>query len=220
MFRVRKVITGPLQENCYIVFDEKKSECVVIDPGDEGEKIEKEILSISRNATLRYILLTHCHFDHIGALRYLKKNLGGEILMHRNELGLLENANLVASYFGFQIDEPPPPDKFIDDGEEITLWDNVFVRAIYVPGHSPGGMAYLFVVQEKEKREYHLFTGDILFAGSVGRTDLPGGNWDALITGIKAKLLTLPPDTIVYPGHGPETTIAREKLTNPFLIYY
>jgi len=204
-----KVVTGLLEENCYVIKDKKNAISIVIDPGDDGEKIADAI----GNFEVKYILLTHAHFDHVGALKYLKENFGGEILMHKGDLALLENASLVAGYFGISVQQPPPPDNFVEDGDIITA-GNLKIKVIHVPGHSPGGVAYYMDSGEK-----HLFTGDILFAGSVGRTDLPGGNWNLLISGIKQKLLVLPPETIVYPGHGPETTIGREKVSNPFILF-
>jgi glyoxylase-like metal-dependent hydrolase (beta-lactamase superfamily II) len=213
--QIKVVVTGPLEENCYIIFDEETNECIIIDPGDDGEEIEEEVKRFSPEAKVKYILLTHAHFDHVGALKYVKEKLGGEILMHKGDLPLLQRAHDLAMFFGLKIPEQPPPDRFIEDSEEI-IFNKIKVKAIHVPGHSPGGMAYLF----SYKNELHLFTGDILFAGSIGRTDLPGGNFELLISGIKTKLMILPPETKVYPGHGPETTIAREKLTNPFILFY
>ncbi len=204
---IERVITGPIEENCYVIISEK--ECIVIDPGDDGDKIAEVIGS----RTVKYIALTHAHFDHIGALKYIKERFGGEIIMHKADLFLLENAPKTAAFFGLKCDPQPHPDRFVEDQDEIEFGE-IKIKVIHVPGHSPGGVAYLF---EKGK-EKHLFTGDILFAGSVGRTDLPGGNWEQLITGIRRKLLTLDPATYVYPGHGPITTIAREMLTNPFLM--
>ncbi len=214
--QIKVVVTGPLEENCYIVFDEDTNECIIIDPGDDGEEIENEIKKISEDIKVKYILLTHAHFDHVGALKYVKEKFGGEILMHKGDLFLLQRAHEVAMMFGLTVQKQPPPDRFIEDSDEIWLNERIKIKAIYVPGHSPGGMAYLFTY----KKEFHLFTGDILFAGSIGRTDLPGGNFEMLISGIKNKLMVLPPETIVYPGHGPTTTIAREKLTNPFILFY
>ncbi len=204
---IKTIVTGLLDENCYVI--ENGNECVIIDPGDDGDKILREV----KDTKIKYILLTHAHFDHVGALSYVKGK-GGEIIMHRGDLPLLRVAKHIAERFGLTIDEPPPPDRFVEDGQELEFGE-IKIKVIHVPGHSPGGVAYLFSSGGKR----HLFTGDILFAGSVGRTDLPGGNWQQLITGIKEKLMILPPDTIVYPGHGPTTTIAREKLTNPFILF-
>lgn len=210
--QIKTIITGIFQENCYVV--SVGSEGVIIDPGDDAE----EIIPACRGIDIKYILLTHAHMDHVGALRKVVEEFGKngrapEILMHKADLPLLEVAPSMARYFGYEIDEPPEPTGFLEDGDELSF-SKFKIKAIHVPGHSPGGMAYLLIYE----KEYHLFTGDILFAGSIGRTDLPGGNYEQLIYGIKTKLLTLPPDTIVYPGHGPTTTIAREKLLNPFLL--
>lgn len=211
--RVKTIVTGLFQENCYVV--SSGADAFIIDPGDDAD----EILSACRNLDVRYILLTHAHMDHVGALREIweemqKKGKNPQILMHKSDLFLLELAPSMARYFGYEINEPPEPSGFVEDGDELDF-AGLKIKVIHVPGHSPGGTAYFISDGDKN----HLFTGDILFAGSIGRTDLPGGNYNQLVYGIKSKLLVLPLETIVYPGHGPTTTIAREKVSNPFLIF-
>lgn len=210
---IRTLVVGMFQVNCYIV--RIGTNVVIIDPGDEAEEILREVEGLD----VRYILLTHAHVDHVGALRGVceglsKRGLFPKILMHRDDLFLLENAQAMAAYFGYEVEEPPAPSDFLRDGDEMDFGE-VKMRTIHVPGHSPGSLSYLFT----DGMTRYLFTGDVLFAGSIGRTDLPGGSHRQLIRSIKEKLLVLPPDTVVYPGHGPTTTIAREKLVNPFIIF-
>lgn len=211
--KIKTIVTGLFQENCYVV--SLGDEGLIIDPGDDAE----EILSACAGLDIKYILLTHAHVDHVGALKTLwnvfsKNQSQPKILMHKGDLFLLELAPSMAKYFGYDIEDPPEPSGFLEDSQELDF-AGLKVKVIHVPGHSPGGLSF-FISDSLEK---HLFTGDILFAGSIGRTDLPGGNYNHLIYGIKTKLLILPPETIVYPGHGPTTTIGREKISNPFLLF-
>lgn len=211
--KIKTIVTGLFQENCYIVSFGNKS--LIIDPGDNPE----EILRACDGLDVKYILLTHAHVDHVGALKPICDAFSDlqdppKILMHKGDVFLLELAPSMAKYFGYDIQEPPEPSGFIEDGDEIDF-AGLKIKVIHVPGHSPGGVSY-YISDGSEK---HLFTGDILFAGSIGRTDLPGGNYNQLIYGIKTKLLVLPPETIVYPGHGPTTTVGREKISNPFVLF-
>lgn len=201
-----RIVVGPLEVNCYILADEQTGEAVVIDPGDDAE----EILKIIRNENLkvRYIVNTHAHFDHVGANSRLKQETGAEVLMHEADAAMLADAADQAIIFGSRITQPPQPDRYVQDGDEISAGE-VKLRILHTPGHSRGGICLL--------GDGMVFTGDSLFAGSIGRTDFEGGDLMSLIGAIKTKLLTLPDDTIVYPGHGPETTIGDEKRDNPFL---
>ena len=212
MLYVRRIVTGPLEENCWIVGDTDKKECAIIDPGYDGDYIVLETASLG--FSVKYILLTHAHVDHILALRFVKDRTNAPVYLHKRESFLLKTAPVQAPLFGMKPSIPPSPDYFVDEDTQLEI-GSYKIKCILVPGHSPGGTAYIF--SDDSNPPMHLFTGDILFAGSVGRTDLPGGNWELLISGIKNKILTLPDDTIVYPGHGPTTTIGREKKTNPFL---
>lgn len=190
------------QTNCYIVQDEETKEAMVIDPGGEAEKII-EMLDILE-ANLKYIYLTHCHGDHIGALKELKEEKGGKILVHRNDVEGLYNKDIsLTDYIGIH-DVKLEADSRVDDGDKIHI-GNLEFTIIHTPGHTAGGSC---LYSEKEKL---LFSGDTLFHGTWGRTDLPTSSFQDIIQSITTKLLTLPDDTIVYPGHGKSTMIEEEK---------
>ncbi len=199
-------MVGPLQVNCYIIADEKTKEAVVIDPGDDAQ----DILGIIRKKglTVKYIVNTHAHFDHVGGNEELKEATGAEILLHEADAALLGSTSGQARTFGMNAPASPKADRYVKHGDVITAGE-VSLAVLHIPGHSPGGICLV--------EQGMVFTGDALFAGSIGRTDLPGGSHMALIGAIKANLLTLPDDTKVYPGHGPESTIGEEKRENPYL---
>ena len=199
-------MVGPLQVNCYIIADEKTKEAVVIDPGDDAQ----DILGIIRKKglTVKYIVNTHAHFDHVGGNEELKEATGAEILLHEADAALLGSTSGQARTFGMNAPASPKADRYVKHGDVITAGE-VSLAVLHIPGHSPGGICLV--------EQGMVFTGDALFAGSIGRTDLPGGSHMALIGAIKAILLTLPDDTKVYPGHGPESTIGEEKRENPYL---
>ncbi len=184
---------GPLGTNCYILGSEKTLAGAIVDPGGDEENIVDQVTS--KKLEIKYIINTHAHMDHIHSNEYIKKIYSCPIYMHEKDEELLP--------VGF-----PPPDKKLKEGEEIKL-GNLSLLILHTPGHSPGGIS---IVVEK-----NVFTGDALFAGGIGRTDLPGGDYDLLIQSIKKKLLTLPDDFTVYPGHGPSSKIGVEKRENPFL---
>ncbi|MEK6700326.1 MAG: MBL fold metallo-hydrolase [Nitrospirota bacterium] len=201
-----RLMVGPLQVNCYIIADEKTKEAVVIDPGDDAQ----DILGIIRKKglTVKYIVNTHAHFDHVGGNEELKEATGAEILLHEADAALLGSTSGQARTFGMNAPASPKADRYVKHGDVITAGE-VSLAVLHIPGHSPGGICLV--------EQGMVFTGDALFAGSIGRTDLPGGSHMALIGAIKANLLTLPDDTKVYPGHGPESTIGEEKRENPYL---
>ncbi|MBI3353898.1 MAG: MBL fold metallo-hydrolase [Nitrospirae bacterium] len=202
---LKTLIVGDLAVNCYIIADENK-EAAVIDPGDNSGDILQIIKE--NNLHLRYIINTHTHFDHIGAIAEIKKATGADFLIHEGEMHVLKTLPSQRFIFGVDIDSPPPPDRFLNDNDKIQL-GGIILKILYTPGHSPGGICI--------HADGMVFTGDTLFAGSIGRTDLPGGDYNALITAIKEKLLPLGDNTIVLPGHGPKSTIKDERKYNPFL---
>ena len=204
---LRTLTAGPTQTNCYLVGCEETRDAVAIDPGWDA----RAILQAARSAklTIKLILLTHGHFDHIGAVTDLKDATSASIAVHARELNWLQ-AGGGAEAFGFKIRAVPQPDRLLVHGERITAGTLAF-ETRYVPGHTAGHIAFV------EHQQRAAFVGDVLFAGSIGRTDLPGGDYDTLIASITDQLLTLPDDYRVYPGHGPPTSIGVERTTNPFL---
>jgi hydroxyacylglutathione hydrolase len=201
-----RLVVGPLQVNCFMIADEKTKDAVVIDPGDDAE----DILRIIREKGLkvRYIVNTHGHFDHIGANKAVKDATGAEILMHADDAPVLASAARQAAAFGMGPVSSPPPDRFVKHGDIIKAGE-IELKVLHTPGHSPGGIS----LQEQGI----VFTGDALFAGSIGRTDLPGGDLMTLINAIKSHVMSLPDDTKVFSGHGPATTVGDERKENPFL---
>ncbi|MGH9789512.1 MAG: MBL fold metallo-hydrolase [Candidatus Acidiferrales bacterium] len=200
---------GFLQCNCHVVGDPETREAVVIDPGDEPESI---LAALRRhNLTVKAILITHAHPDHVGGAAKLKAATGAPVWMHPDDRWLLENVAMQCAAFGF----PAPPavqmDAALAPGEDIRWGQNLRAHVLHTPGHTPGS-ACLYLPDHKI-----LFAGDTLFAGSIGRTDLWGGSYDAILRSIHSQLLPLDPATIVFPGHGPHTTLADEKESNPFL---
>jgi hydroxyacylglutathione hydrolase len=202
---VRTLALGPAQTNCYLVSAGR--DAVMIDPGWDAAAILTE--ARSAELTIAAILLTHGHFDHIGAVADVMDMLHVPLIAHAHEIDLL-NAKGGADLFGFKIRSVPQPDRLVAHGDTIEIGTLKF-EVRHVPGHTLGHVAFV----EHESRS--VFVGDVLFAGSIGRTDLPGGDYDTLITSISDQLLTLPDDFKVYPGHGPPTTIGVERNTNPFL---
>jgi len=203
---VHQMSVGPLQVNCFITSCSKTKEAVVIDPGEEGERIlhvaEKQGLKIHK------VVNTHGHFDHIGANLHIVEKTGAELLIHADDLPLLQNARNHAEVYGLSVAASPEPDRLLGQGDTFQVGELSF-SVFHVPGHSPGGICLL--------TEGHLFVGDVLFSGSIGRTDLPGGDFDSLVEGVRERLFALPDETIVHPGHGPDTTIGRERQNNPFV---
>lgn len=201
-----RIVVGPLEVNCYILADENTGDAVVIDPGADAEDILRVVLE--KNLKVRYIINTHAHFDHVGANARIKQETGAEILMHEADADMLEGAVDQAAFFGSRILPPPTPDRYVKDGDSVSA-GGITLAVLHTPGHSRGGICLL--------ADGMVFTGDSLFAGSIGRTDFEGGDLMTLINSIRTKLLRLPDDTRVLPGHGPDTTIGRELRDNPFL---
>ena len=211
MIKVEKFVVNPLGENSYIVSDET-GECIFVDPGffyeEEHEEV-REYLKIN-NLTPVKITNTHCHFDHIMGVEFVRNEFNISFFAHREDAFWVEKAIDQGKMFGFDMEPVASADAFFTENEFVEF-GNTKLKIIHVPGHSPGHVVFY---SESDKK---LIAGDVLFYGSIGRTDLPGGDYNTLISNIKNKLFHLPDETVVYCGHGPETTIGFEKRTNPFL---
>lgn len=207
---------GPFFKNGYVVGCERTKQAIYIDPGDEVEQLLAFIAS--EQLQVAYILLTHAHVDHVSGVAEAKRALGVPIFLHKDDLSLYKNAVSHGMMFGLTVEEPPPVDRNYDGEGPITFGDYE-VRAVHTPGHCRGGVC-LAVSKTGEAGAPHLFVGDTLFAGSIGRTDLGDGDYDTLMKSITEKLFAFPDESIVCSGHGPETTIGREKETNPFVVEY
>jgi hydroxyacylglutathione hydrolase len=199
---------GPLRCNCTILGDEVTHEAVVVDPGDNIPEILSRLLK--HGLTLRQIVITHAHIDHVGGAVLLKKATGAPVFLNRNDLGLLGAMEMQAGWLGIPTPEVASPDASADDGLTVGL-ATLPAEVIHTPGHTPGSICLLF------PQHHLLLAGDTLFAGSIGRTDLPGGDGRQILRSLRDRLLVLPEATRVLPGHGPETTIGAEKQSNPFL---
>lgn len=202
---IEKLEVGPIMANCYIVGCEETRQAVVIDPGDEADHILYTLAG--HKLTVKHIINTHGHFDHVSANRQLKEATGADIIIHAADAPMLTSLSDMAAAFGLSCENSPPPDRTVDEGDIISF-GSLEMKVLHTPGHSPGGIS--LVCGDK------VFVGDTLFAGSIGRTDFPGGDFDTLIAAIRRKLFPLDDQVVVYCGHGPETTIGREKRTNPF----
>lgn len=204
--QMTRLVVGPLQVNCFIIADERTRDAIVVDPGDDAQDIIAVIKD--RGLTVKYIINTHAHFDHVGANKAVKDATAAQILLHEGDAPLLATVSQHARMFGMAAPSSPPADRYVKHGEVLDLGD-LSITVLHTPGHSPGGISLLV--------NGAVFTGDALFEGSIGRTDLPGGDLMTLITAIKEHLMALPDDTQVFSGHGPATTIGRERRENPFL---
>ena len=203
---IEKLEVGPIMANCFILGCEETKEAVVIDPGDDADRILMALAKLELK--VKYLINTHGHFDHVGANKRMKEVTQATLAIHPEDAHMLQELGQSAAMFGLSAENSPEPDQLLNDGDTVSF-GKITLKVIHTPGHSRGGICL--------HTEGHLFAGDTLFAGSIGRTDLPGGNYDTLIASIKDKLLSLDGDTVVYTGHGPETSIAREKQINPFL---
>jgi glyoxylase-like metal-dependent hydrolase (beta-lactamase superfamily II) len=199
---------GPLACNCTILGDEATGEAIIIDPGDEIGRIHRRISELGLK--LKQILVTHAHIDHVGGALRLKRLTGAPILLNENDLPLLNMMSQQAGWLGIATPETAPPDENLADGMVVGLEDYP-AQVIHTPGHTQGSVCLHFAPLKL------LVAGDTLFQGSIGRTDLPGGNSDQIIDSINEKLLRLPDETRVLAGHGPATTIGDERRSNPFL---
>jgi len=199
---------GPLQCNCTILGDEAAGQAIVIDPGDEISRIHGRLTDLGLK--LKQILVTHAHIDHVGGALQLKRLTGAPILLNENDLPLLAMMDAQAGWLGIAPPETAPPDENLAEGLTVGL-EHYPAQVLYTPGHTQGSVCLHFAPLKL------LIAGDTLFAGSIGRTDLPGGNSGQIIDSIHSRLLTLPDETKVLTGHGPATTIGAERRSNPFL---
>jgi len=201
------VVVGPLEVNCFILGCEETRQGVVVDAGDDAAQI---IAAVERHGlSIGQVINTHGHFDHVGANRRVVERFGARYLIHEADAPMLERAAAVAKGYGLQGENSPQPDAFLADGMEISF-GNCRMKVLHTPGHTQGGCCLYLEAQKM------VITGDTLFADSIGRTDLPGGSHEQLLSSIRTKLFTLPDDVVAYPGHGPKTTIGHEKHHNPY----
>ena len=199
-------VLGPARENCHVVrASDGATEAVVVDPGDDAARLRRELERLG--ASCAGILVTHCHWDHLGAVADLAEASSARVYMARDEAPVLESPDEFYGALGIRV-RPYAADELLTGGERLDLAGIEF-ETLTVPGHSPAHLAY--------HAEGCLFSGDVLFQGGVGRVDLPGGDWDTLVESIRRLMDTLPPDTVVFPGHGPRTTLGAELARNPFL---
>lgn len=210
---IRQMPLGPIQANCFILGCEETRQAVVIDPGDDCNRI---LNSLSGDRlTVTHIINTHGHFDHVGANKRLKDVTGADILIHRDDAPMLSQLSATAAAWGLAAEDSPEPDRLLEGDETVTFGSHT-LTVIHTPGHSPGGICLYTEYDQGGAPKKAVFVGDTLFAGSIGRTDLPGGNFDTLIKSIQTKLFSLADDVSVYPGHMGNTTIGVERRSNPF----
>ncbi len=211
MLKIDSFTFNPFQENTYVLSDETGN-CIIIDPGcyDADEKKELAFFIDSNGLKPVKILLTHAHIDHVLGINFLAGKYGLPIVMNSIEIELLKSASTYGQMWGIQVEPAPDPSEFLKDGDIFTF-GKTELEVLFTPGHSPGSLSFY------HRPTKQLIAGDVLFHGSIGRTDLPGGNFETLENSILTKLYTLEDDVIVYSGHGQSTTIGHEKRTNPFV---
>lgn len=210
MITIKRLEFNPFRENTYVISDDT-GECIILDPGCQEPEERDILLEYIGESQLKPVKIvnTHCHIDHILGVAFLHDQFKLPFLTHRLEKPLLKASIAQGEFFGLEVQTPPEPTDFLTEGDTLTFGNSVF-GVIHIPGHSPGGIV-LF-----NKDQQCMFTGDVLFQGSIGRTDLPGGDYNSLVSSIRQKLLILDPEIRAYPGHGPDTTIGIEIKSNPF----
>lgn len=211
MLQLKVFTFNPFQENTYILFDETK-EAVIFDPGCYEKQENDELVAFINLEGLKvtHLINTHCHIDHVLGNSFVKNKFKVPLLIHQKEIPVLESVKVYAPNYGFPGYQETEPDRYIDEKEKFKF-GNTELDILFVPGHAPGHLVFY------HKDSKICIAGDTLFQGSIGRTDLPGGDHQTLLRAIKSELFSLPDDTVVYPGHGPETTIGIEKQHNPFV---
>ncbi|BBO90929.1 MBL fold metallo-hydrolase [Desulfosarcina ovata] len=210
---IRQMALGPIQANCFILGCEETRQAVVIDPGDDIDRILTTLAD--DRLTVVHIINTHGHFDHVGANKRLKEVTGADILIHSDDAPMLSKLSAAAAAWGMSAENSPAADRLLENGDTITFGVHT-LTVLHTPGHSPGGICLYTEYQEGGETRKAVFVGDTLFAGSIGRTDFPGGSFDVLINSIRTRLFSLDDDVKVYPGHMGSTTIGYEKRSNPF----
>lgn len=211
MIEIKKFVFNTFMVNSYILSDES-GECILIDAAcyEPGEQAEITGFLAANNLRLVRNLNTHCHIDHVLGNGFIAETYGIFPEYHQNSLPFFHTLNEIGSSFGFSIDNIPEPKRFLEDNETVH-WGNSSLKVLFTPGHADGSVCFY------NESQGFLITGDVLFRDTIGRTDLPSGNFDQLMSSIKTRLFTLPGETVVYPGHGPETTIGYEMVNNPFI---
>lgn len=199
--RIEWAVVGPVFTNCYLIYDDSTKEAILIDPGLDSERVLDRIEE--EGLELKLILNTHGHFDHVACNGFFKRETGAGIAIHEDDVEILKSVPEQATWFGVTAPPSPQPDVILKEGDSIEIGE-IKLEVIHTPGHTPGGICLL--------GDGFLFSGDTLFRGSMGRTDLPGGSLEELIRSIKTKLFVLPDDTLVYPGHGDMTSIGEERV--------
>ncbi len=202
------VVVGPLQVNCYLVGCEQTHEAAVIDPGDEVERILERLERNGYRPTL--IINTHEHFDHVGGNLALHRASGAQIITHPAAAVEITRISSRALLWGMRAEDSPPPDRTVGGGDTIRIGESVVLEVRETPGHSPGSISLV--------GEGVAFVGDLIFAGSIGRTDFPGGDYATLIASVREQIFPLGEEVVLYSGHGPATTVGRERATNPFFV--
>lgn len=203
---IKELVVGPLMANCFIFGCNETKEAVVIDPGGDADRI---LFSLADSGlTVKYIINTHGHFDHVAANGKIKDATGADILIHPLDAPMLGSLSTNAAFFGISVENSPPCDQTIEEGDTVSF-GKITLKVLHTPGHTPGGISLY--------TDKIVFVGDTLFAGSIGRTDFPGGDFNTLISSIRTKLFKMDDDVRVLSGHGPETSIGSEKRFNPFV---
>ena len=202
---IEKMAVGPIMANCFVIGCDETREGAVIDPGADADRIMAVVTASKLNITR--IINTHGHFDHVGANREIKAITDAELIIHPLDAPMLGQLDQMARAFGMSVENSPPPDRTVEEGDQIQV-GQLTLSVLHTPGHTPGGISL--------HMDGHVFVGDTLFQGSIGRTDFPGGDFDTIIRSIREKLFPLGDQVVVYTGHGPETAIGTEKQFNPF----